>query len=114
MTTGGESERFEVAVRYPSQRLARQAVENLTIHGIGALDEVMEGETEDEARFAVLVVPDEVERARELLGVAGSEDAEAPLPRQGWSTVTVLLIFAAALVIVPLLAFFISYKLFGG
>jgi len=114
VTTGGESERFEIAVRYPSQRLARQAVENLTIHGIGALNEMVEGETDDEARFAVLVVPADVERARELLGVAAPAAADAPSPRQGWSTVSVLIIFAAAMIIVPLLAFFISYKLFGG
>jgi len=111
---GHDNEGFAVAVRYPTERLARQAVESLTIHGIGALNDVLESPTPDEARFVVLVVPDDLDRAREVLGVEAPPVPDAPVASRGWSNMTVLLIFAAAMILVPLVAFYVSYKLFGG
>lgn len=87
---------------------AEQAVEALVVAGIGALA----------SGTAVLVVPDDRRRAREVLGLPDDEPGPPPeelarLARRR-QVLLVLAIFAVAMVVIPLVAGFVSYKLAGG
>lgn len=107
--TTGEAP-LDVAARFATEDEARQAVERLTLRGIGALSE-----RGDDANgpFAVLVVPGETHRACEVLGIAADRPAEPP-PSRRPQLLWVLVVFGAALIILPALAFLLSFKLSGG
>jgi hypothetical protein len=66
-------------------------------------------------RTGLAVLPGEAARARELLGLAAPEaTGEGDLRTASRSWLVPALIFAVALVLVPLIAFFVSFKLAGG
>ena len=101
---------YEVAARYATQDDARRAVETLILRGLGAMSEPDE---DAGAGFAVLVVPGQTAQAAEILGLPVEHPPEPPRrgrPQLLW----VLVIFGAALIILPALAFFVSFKLSGG
>lgn len=96
------------ATRCATVAEAEQAVEALVVAGIGALA----------SGTAVLVVPDDRRRAREVLGLPDDEPGPPPeeLARRAKrrQVLLVLAIFAVAMVVIPLVAGFVSYKLAGG
>jgi hypothetical protein len=120
MSDTASDQSFEIAARYESDDEAREAVEALTLGGVGATWESRA--TPDAAdtggEFAVLVVPGEAVRAREILGFAAAPDGAGPSAAQKedrrkqlfW----VLLVFGLAMIVVPAIAFFVSFKLSGG
>jgi hypothetical protein len=110
MTDLDQDGSFEIVARYEVDQEARQAVEALTLRGIGAMSEQ---QAHPQAPFVVLVVPGETNRAREILGlpaVANSESEPSRRPQVIW----IAGVFVAALIILPLIAFFVSFKLSGG
>jgi hypothetical protein len=109
---------MEIAARYETDDGARAAVETLTLRGVGATWE--ERSSPDAAStggaFAVLVVPGEAARAREILGFAPPPDdaTSASGVDRRKQVFWVLVVFGLAMIIVPAIAFFVSYKLSGG
>jgi hypothetical protein len=110
MTDLEQNGSFEVVARYQVDDEARQAVETLTLRGIGAMSERQD---HPQAPFAVLVVPGETSRAREVLGLPQAASAD-PVPSRRPQLIWVLAVFVAALIILPVIAFFVSFKLSGG
>ncbi len=108
---------FDTVAEFPTDVEARQAVETLTLEGVGATWEpvgAIDGVTAPSS-FRVLVVPVDLAKASRVLGLAepdelDDEDDEPLIPEWAY----VVAIFGAALVIIPLIAFFVSYKLSGG
>ncbi len=98
---------FEVAASYSSEEEARQAAARLLLKGMGAATEP------GPDGFCVMVVPGQGAQAAEILGVTRDQVADEP-ERTRSQVVPVLLIFGAAMIILPLVAFFVSYKLSGG
>jgi hypothetical protein len=90
---------------------AHGAAAALVEHGIGAV--LDDGSP---PRTGLAVLPSEAPRARELLGLAEPEapTGEVDLRTASRSWLVPVLIFAVALVLVPLIAFFVSFKLAGG
>ncbi|WP_208026952.1 hypothetical protein [Rhabdothermincola sediminis] len=107
---------YDAIARFVTEREARRAVESLVGHGIGATWEPTPVPDPDTGRqtFTLLVVPGDGSRAREILGlppVAGEQvTGRRKLPQWAY----VVGIFVAALIILPTIAFFVSYKLAGG
>jgi hypothetical protein len=101
---------FEVVARYHVEDEANQAVEALVLRGVGAVVE----RQPHEAPFTLLVVAGQADRAREVLGLPAVVTEDAPVPKARSQLVWVLLIFAAAMVVLPVIAFFVSFKLSGG
>jgi len=90
---------------------ANRSAATLVEHGVGAvLDDT------HPPRTGVAVLGDDASRARELLGLVEVDDHpdEVELRTVSRSWLIPALIFAAALVLVPLIAFFVSFKLAGG
>jgi hypothetical protein len=100
---------FEVAATYGTEREARDAAATLLLKGMGAATEP----ADDGDGFCVMVVPGHAAHAAEILGVRAEPVAE-PEPAGRSQVVPVLLIFGAAMIILPLIAFFVSFKLSGG
>jgi len=109
---------------FDTEAMANTAGAELVSHGIGAAveaipaDELEDGESQE--GYRVLVLEHEAKRAREVLGLvepeerppANPEEPMKPLPRDtNWKMV--LLIWFAALIIIPAAGFFISYWLFS-
>ncbi len=115
---------------YATDELARQAAATLVAHGVGAdvqtepqsVDLATAGldsqVTHDGARFGVAVLADDDRRAREILGLPSAEevlgDRDDEITRSMRSMLIPVLVAIAVLIVVPLLAFFISFKLAGG
>lgn len=103
--------------RFDTDADANKAVETLTLRGIGALVE-RSGAAGEPQGYSVLVVLPDIERACEALGVEAPVEATAELEatrtRRFADWVYVLIIFAVAAAVIPLMAFFLSYKLAGG
>jgi hypothetical protein len=99
---------------YDTSEEAQRAASVLVEHGIGAVVEP----APDIARFGVALLPGDVARGRELLGLPEPEselvDDENVLRRSNRGLLIPVVVAAAVLLIVPLLAFFISFKLTGG
>lgn len=110
MSDSANGEPLAVAARYDTAEQAREAAETLILRGIGAMTEVEGG---PEGSHAVMVVPAQTGKAREILGLA-DETEPAPEPPKRRQLAYVLAIFGVALIVLPLLAFFVSYKLAGG
>jgi hypothetical protein len=107
-----EADGMRVVEWYPTQGAARQFAASLVEHGVGATIET------GSDRFGVAVLEADIPRARELLGLAddpGAEpETEADLAHANRAWLIPVLVAAAVLVIVPLTAFFVSFKLSGG
>ncbi|HVN50246.1 MAG TPA: hypothetical protein VMT43_02375 [Acidimicrobiales bacterium] len=119
-----------VVERYASADEARRMAASLVERGVGATVEPVEptGPVEPAGpagidpvpQWAVTVMPDDRARARELLGLppdAGpSEDGDdaGGLTRSVRGMLLPVLIAIVVLVTVPLIAFFVSFKLSGG
>jgi hypothetical protein len=109
---------FDTVAEFTTDAEARRAVETLTLEGVGATWEPV-GEPDQGvggSAFRVLVVPGDLPKACRVLGLAepdpsGDDDDDEPLIPE-W--VFVAVIFGAALLIIPLIAFFVSFKLSGG
>jgi hypothetical protein len=101
---------YEVAARFATEDEAHAAVETLILRGLGAMAKPC---PDGEAGFDVLVVPGETPHAAEILGLPVED---APEPRRGGrrQVLSVLAIFGVALVVLPVVAFFVSFKLSGG
>ena len=115
---------------YDTESEARAAAATLVGRGVGAdietepasADLAAEGidsqVSHDGARFGVAVLAVDDRRAREILGlpdaaeVLGDRDDE--ITRSMRSILIPVLVAAAVLIIVPLLAFFVTFKLSGG
>ena len=99
---------------------ARRAAAGLVENGLGAvLDE------SDPPRTGLAVLPPDAVRARELLGLeavtttsddgAPADDAdEAELRAMSRTWLIPVLIFGVALIVVPLVAFYLPFRLQGG
>jgi hypothetical protein len=109
------SEGYETAAWYEIEPDARAAAETLTLRGVGA---TWEPSGADPPGYHLVVVEGDAVRARAILGVAEPEpDAAAMVERRRrerpqW--LYALLIVLGALVVIPLVAFYFSYKLAGG
>lgn len=92
------------------------AVESLTLAGIGAVGERADQDAAGTFRVAVLVT--DAERACDVLGVEPSQDLMRRVAELGAKArprwVWVLAIFAVAMIVLPALAFYVTYKLTGG
>ncbi len=109
---------------FDTEELANAAGAELVTNGVGAAvepipaDEIEEGESRE--GYRVLVLEHEVHRAQEILGMvepserppANPEEVMKPLPKQtNWKLVFV--IWFAALIIIPVAGFWISYAIFS-
>lgn len=110
--------------RFETEALANAAGAELVGSGIGAAvepipaDELEEGGSQE--GYRVLVLEHELRRAQEVLGLvepevrppANPEEVLQPLPRDtNWKMV--ISIWFAALILIPLAGFFISYWIFS-
>ncbi|MEI7592313.1 MAG: hypothetical protein WCK41_03750 [Actinomycetes bacterium] len=90
---------------------ASRSATSLVERGIAAvLDET------SPSRVGVSVLALDVSRACELLGLIPLDDTrdDAALKRVGRPWLVPVLVFGLAMILVPLLAFFVSFKLSGG
>lgn len=108
--TNDEHDGYEVVARYHVEDEANHAVEDLLLRGVGAMVE----RQPHEAPFALLVVDGAGDRAREVLGLPAVASDEPPRTKDRSQWLWVLLIFVAAMIVLPVIAFFVSYKLSGG
>ena len=108
-----EPETMAVVVNYDTEADANANAASLVEHGLGAAVEA-----NDDGGWAVTVLPADRARAAELLGLPGPEDATADdseeLTRSVRSMLVPVLVGIAVLILVPLIAFFVSFKLSGG
>jgi hypothetical protein len=120
MSDTASDQSFEIAARYETDDAARQAVESLTVRGVGATwEERATTDGSSTANYAVLVVPGDASRAREILGVGTvSEDtattASSPADARRRQLFWVLVVFGIAMIVVPAIAFYVTFKLSGG
>ena len=113
-----QPEGMRVVEWYPTQGAARQYAASLVEHGVGATIEP------GSDRFGVAVLETDIPRARQLLGLSadegagpqsdGESESEADLAHANRAWLVPVLVAMAVLVIVPLAAFFLSFKLSGG
>ena len=90
---------------------ASQAASMLVENGVGAvLDQ------DSPPRTGLAVLGSDAERARQILGLADPEPTgdEDELKSMNRSWLVPVLVFCAVMVVVPLVAFFMSFKLSGG
>ncbi len=115
---------------YATESEARLAAATLVERGVGAdvetepasLELATEGidsqVTHDGARFGVAVLADDDRRAREILGLASAAevlgDRDDEITRSMRSILIPVLVAAVVLITIPLLAFFVTFKLSGG
>ena len=108
-----------VVERYASADQARRMAASLVERGVGAtVEPASSGEGDQTEQWAVTVMPDDRARARELLGLDhgdGPDDGrEEELTRSVRAMLLPVLVGIVVLITVPLIAFFVSYKLSGG
>lgn len=104
---------YEVVARYHDEDDANRAAEVLLMRGTGA---VVERQSHD-APFALLVVTGGGPRAREVLGLTPDAPlATEPTPQKRVrpQVVWIVLIFLAAMIVLPVISFLVSFKLSGG
>jgi hypothetical protein len=112
-----EQAEYDAIATYPTEREAREAVQALTTQGIGATwrQSDLDATPDRVPAFDLLVVPGDGARACQVLGlpepdVADADEGRPAIPDWVW----VAAIFLAALIVLPALAFLVSYKLSGG
>jgi hypothetical protein len=109
---------------FQTEELAKAAGAELVSNGVGAaVEPIPAAEIEDggfREGYRVLVLEHELHRAQEILGLvelsdrppANPEEVMKPLPKQtNWKLV--LLIWFAALILIPIGAFWLSYVIFS-
>jgi hypothetical protein len=107
---------YELIAGYESETEARAAVETLLLSGLGARYRSPQESASSE--FQLQVVAGDGRRAREVLGLPAPEPSahdrvvELRQRRPPWFAIVV--IFLAALVVIPLVAFYVTFKLTGG
>jgi hypothetical protein len=104
---------YEVVARYHAEDDASRDAEALLMRGTGA---IVERQPHD-APFALLVVAGGAARAREALGLAAAPAADTAVTtekRARPQVVWIALIFLAAMVLLPIVGFLVSFKLSGG
>jgi hypothetical protein len=102
---------YEIVARYHVEDDAKAAAETLLLGGLGA---IVETQTDHQAAFTLVVVPDDADRARALLGLPPVDKAEPLRPPAKSNLFWIGAIFIAAMVILPAIAFFVSFKISGG
>ena len=107
-----------VIERHPLEADARARAASLVTQGIGAAVDHRPDES-PEGAYAVTVLPNDALRARQILGVEPpppDEDEwdEEELIHSSRPWLIPALVLAAVFVVVPLAAFYITYKLQGG
>lgn len=110
MSDATGADELVVAARYVTEDEARRAVETLLLRGFGATSEHRPGPGPS---HVVLVVPGLAAKAGEILGTGEPEADVEPASRRG-QVLWILAVFGVALIVLPLLAFLLSYKLSGG
>jgi hypothetical protein len=109
------SEGYERAATYGTEPEVRAAVETLTMRGIGA---TWEPSGDGPSAYHLVVVEGAAVRARAVLGVAEPEPDAAGMVERRWRErpqwLYAVFIVLGALVVIPLVAFYLSYKLAGG
>lgn len=109
---------YEPAVQFATEEEARTAVEMLLLRGLGATYEPADAPAAAglPIGFYVVVAEGEAPRARQILEVPEPEpepgDPQARKKVPQW--VYVVLVFGVAMIVVPLIAFYVSFKLAGG
>jgi hypothetical protein len=109
-----DADELTVLERYPTEVEAKRMAGALVERGIGAVVQPEAGG----AGFAVSVLPDDLSRGRQVLGLAEPEpdlDVEDNQLRDSSRAVLIpVLLVVGALIFVPLIAFLVSFKLSGG
>lgn len=126
---------MRVVARFDTEEEATSAVRLLTRRGIGALTENRRGggaeveedsatalgaqsETDDLSGIVVLVMLDDMVRACETLGLEAPdsiiEEIDARRRRRYPDWVYVIGIFVVAMVVLPLIAYWVAFKASGG
>jgi hypothetical protein len=112
MSDSSSGEPLAEVARFDSADEARRAAEKLVMRGVGV---VTEPRDEPDPGFAILVVPEVSPQAAEILGLSPERVATTEaLPPRRPQLLMILAVFGVALVVLPLLAFFLSFKLSGG
>ena len=128
MQPEGTADAMNVLAWYPSEGEARGAAATLVERGIGAdvepesidlAGEGIDGQvTHEGGRYGVTVMADDDLRARQILGLPDAStvpgDRQDEVDGSVRSVLIPVLVAIAVLVTVPLLAFFITFKLSGG
>jgi hypothetical protein len=109
-----EPDPMAVVATYETADDAKSQASSLVEHGLGATVE-----QSGDGRWTVAVLPGDRSRARELLGLPESpgddlDDDGDELTRSVRSMLVPVLVGVGVLFLVPLIAFFVSYKLSGG
>ncbi len=109
-----EPETMAVVATYESPDEAKSNAASLVQQGLGAAVEAA-----GDGQWTVTVLPGDRSRARELLGIpetpgeAGDDDSDE-LTRSVRTMLVPVLVGIMVLILVPLIAFFVSFKLSGG
>lgn len=123
-----EPETMVVLATYESVDLAQANASSLVAHGLGATVEPSDEPPVERSveppdaggggQWALRVLADDAVRARELLGLPevarDQTDEGEELTRSVRSVLIPVLVGLSVLIIVPLVAFFVSFKLSGG
>lgn len=112
MSGPGVTDGYEIVARYHGAPEAETAAEQLVLRGMGAM---AEHRADHEAEHVVVVVAGDAVRAREILGIAPPDEADQPITRPPkTSGFWIAAVFLAAMILLPLIAFYVSFKLSGG
>ena len=118
--TGDAPEPLTVIAVYRAPEAADQAAKTLVAEGIGSVVDPIADPPADgtDRSIGVAVVAVDVDRARRVLGIEPPDDSDEPdaeqLRREGRSMLIPVLLIGLAMVLIPLVAFFISFKASGG
>jgi hypothetical protein len=115
-----EPETMVVLATYESADVAQARASSLVERGLGATIEPADPGSggPNGASWALRVLPDDATRAREVLGLPevslDEADEDEELTQSVRSVLIPVLLGIVVLVVVPLVAFFVSFKLSGG
>jgi hypothetical protein len=103
---------FEIVARFHDDAGAEAAAEQLVLRGVGAM---VERRPDHEAELVVLVVAGEAGRARDILGLAAPDADDRLIERPAKTNAFwIAIVFIAGMILLPLVAFYVSFKLAGG
>jgi hypothetical protein len=107
-----ETEGMTTVATYGAEDAARDAAASLVSHGVGATVEP------GGYGFCVAVLDSDLPRAHQVLGIepppAQTEVSEAEMTRSMRVWLVPVLLLGTALLVVPVIAFLVSFKLSGG